>query len=104
MLESARKTPCTLDMLNRYLSTIEIPCTKLHYTVNGMPIIFDKYRATFKISKDFKSIIIHTFKPQEEFQSQDDKIKDMQKEQKKFLKQVEKENKRQLDLDKQKNS
>ena len=30
-----------------------MPCTKLHYTVNGLPTIFDKYRATIKLSKDF---------------------------------------------------
>jgi hypothetical protein len=52
-------------MLRTYLSMNEIPCFKYHYTVNGAPIIFDKYRSTLRLSKDKQKLVIHSFKPEE---------------------------------------
>jgi hypothetical protein len=67
LIKRSKHTVDTLEMLKSYLSSNEITCFKYHYTINGAPIIFDKYRATFKLSKDKKKIIIHNYKPEENY-------------------------------------
>ena len=44
----------------------EIPCIKFHYTVNGAQMTNDSYRATLGLSKDFKTLIINNFKPEQD--------------------------------------
>ena len=51
-------------MLQEYLSMFELPCYKYHFTVGGAPVTSDNYHASFGLSKDFKTIIIHNFKPE----------------------------------------
>jgi len=67
LLIRSKHTVDTLDMLRSYLSQNEIQCDKYHYTVNGAPIVFDKYRSTLRLSKDKKKLIIHSFKPEENY-------------------------------------
>ena len=63
LIQQARKSPNSLLMLQEYLSMFEIPCYKYFYTVNGGPNNNDKYKATFGLSKDYKTLIINNHKP-----------------------------------------
>ena len=67
LIARSKHTVDTLEMLESYLSQNEINCFKYHYTVTGAPIIFDKYRSILKLSKDKKRLIIHSFKPEENY-------------------------------------
>ena len=67
LIKRSKHTVDTLEMLKSYLSLNDIPCFKYHYTVNGAPIIFDKYKSTLRLSKDKTKLIIHNFKPEENY-------------------------------------
>lgn len=71
LLKEARNMSDSLEILKTYLTTNEIPCYKYHFTVNGPPIVFDRYRATLKLSKDGKRFIMHNYKPEENFAAQE---------------------------------
>lgn len=75
LFERSKRTPNTLEMLRSYMTTNDIPCYKYHYTVNGAPLLFDKYKAIIKLSKNGKTIKIYNFKPEVDYQSQEQKMK-----------------------------
>ena len=68
-------------MLQIFLSAQELHCIKYHFTVNGAPTEFDKYKSTIKLSKDFKQLIIHSYRPDEDNVAVKNKMKKLKKQQ-----------------------
>lgn len=75
-------------MLKAYMSTNDIPCAKYHHTVNGAPLLFDKYKAVVRLSKDGKTIKVYCFKPEVDYQSQEHKMKKIKEKQKQLQKEI----------------
>ena len=64
-LEMAKEAPDMLQELIGKLSSAEVVCQKYHYTVNGGPQVFEKYIASFKLTKSGKRLRLYNYKPQE---------------------------------------
>ena len=46
------------------LSDNEINCIKYNHTIEGMPLVFDSFKAVIRLSKNAKHFKIHCFKPE----------------------------------------
>ena len=51
-------------VLAQVLRDNEIECEKYHHTIYGGPLLFDKYKAVIRLSRNGKSFKIHCFKPE----------------------------------------
>ena len=75
LITKARQSANSLRMLCDYLVMHEMHCFKYHFTVNGGPMIFDRYKASLKLSKDYKTLLIHCYKPEEDFEAMQKRMK-----------------------------
>ena len=74
-ISECRATPNALNILEQYFSMTDIDCVKYNFTIGAMGSVFDNYKATLKLSRDYRKLIIHCYKPVEDKEAVERRIR-----------------------------